>query len=67
MAAETKHIYLRLPAKLKMEIDALAGPSGRSAFFVAAAEQELRRRKLAALQAAQREAPDCMEDYPYIN
>ena len=67
MAAETTHIYLRLPAKLKREIDALAGPRGRSAFFVAAAEQELRRRKLAALRSAQREDPDCLEDYPYIN
>jgi metal-responsive CopG/Arc/MetJ family transcriptional regulator len=67
MAAETAHIYVSLPVELKREIDALAGPRGRSAFFAAAAEQELRRRKLAALRAAQREDRGCLEDHPYIN
>ena len=67
MAAETTHIYVNLPVELKTEIDALAGPRGRSAFISAAAEQELRRRKLAALRAARREDPDCLEDHPYIN
>jgi hypothetical protein len=67
MVAETTHIYVRLPVELKREIDALGGPRERSAFFAAAAEQELRRRKLAALRASQREDPNCVEDHPYIN
>ncbi|MGD0520344.1 MAG: hypothetical protein ABSA48_03725 [Terracidiphilus sp.] len=61
MAVEKTHIYIRLPVELKREIDALAGPRKRSAFFAAAAEQELRRRKLTALKSEQREGQEASE------
>jgi predicted transcriptional regulator len=53
MAEENTHITIMLSVELKREIDAIASPSKRSAFFVAAAEQELRRRKHAALRSQQ--------------
>jgi len=41
-----KHIWLNLPVGLKREIDAIAGPRKRSAFFAEAVAAELNRRKL---------------------
>jgi len=61
MTAKTKRVYFRLPAQLAKEIDALVGPRKRSAFIVAAAEQEVRRRKLAASRADQLEVREALE------
>jgi hypothetical protein len=47
MATVRAHIVL--PEKLAREIDQIAGPRGRSAFLVAMAEKEVKRRKLIAL------------------
>jgi metal-responsive CopG/Arc/MetJ family transcriptional regulator len=61
MAVEKTHLYLKLPVELLREIDALAGPRKRSAFIAAAVEQEIRRRRLAALKSEQLEAQDASE------
>jgi hypothetical protein len=61
MAVEKTHLYLNLPVELLREIDALAGPRRRSAFIAAAVEQEIRRRKLAALKSEQLEAQEASE------
>jgi hypothetical protein len=44
MATVRAHVVL--PARLAKDIDALAGPRGRSAFLVELAEKEVKRRKL---------------------
>jgi hypothetical protein len=46
-----KHIWLKLPVDLKREIDTLAGPRKRSAFFAEAAMKELSWRTLRAAEA----------------
>jgi hypothetical protein len=46
-----KHIWLKLPVDLKREIDALAGPRKRSAFFAEAVAAELSWRRLRAVEA----------------
>jgi metal-responsive CopG/Arc/MetJ family transcriptional regulator len=61
MVVEKTPLYLKLPVELLREIDALAGPRKRSAFVAAAVEQEIRRRKLAALKAEQREGQEASE------
>jgi hypothetical protein len=63
----TLRIHIVLPAQLAKEIDALAGPRGRSAFLVELAEKEVRRRKLLAFLASDEPAwrdadhPDIVE------
>ena len=61
----TLRTHIALPAKLAKDIDELAGPRGRSAFLVEAAESEVRKQKLLAFldsgQPAWRE-----EDHPEI-
>ena len=44
----TQRAHIVLPEKLAREIDAIAGPRGRSAFLVELAENEVRRLKLLA-------------------
>lgn len=44
----TQRAHIVLPEKLAREIDAIAGPRGRSAFLVELAENEVRRQKLLA-------------------
>ena len=44
----TLRAHIVLPEKLAREIDALAGPRGRSAFLVELAENEVRRQKMLA-------------------
>ena len=46
MATQRTHIVL--PTKLANDIDKLVGPRGRSAFLVAAAENEVRKQKMLA-------------------
>ncbi len=61
----TLRTHIVIPAKLAKDIDALAGPRGRSAFLVEAAENEVRKQKMLAFldrdQPAWRE-----EDHPEI-
>jgi len=61
MAGDRTHITITLPVELKREIDDLAGSSKRSAFFVAAAEQELRRRKQAAWKSERIQGQEAAE------
>jgi metal-responsive CopG/Arc/MetJ family transcriptional regulator len=61
MAAERNHVCFRLPAELAKEIDALVGPRKRGAFIRAAAEQEIRRRKLAASRSPELQAREASE------
>lgn len=44
----TVRTHIAMPAKLAKDIDALAGPRGRSAFLVALAEKEVKKQKLLA-------------------
>jgi hypothetical protein len=44
-------MHFTLPAELAEQIDALAGPGGRSAYIEAVVELELRRRRLALLKS----------------
>ena len=44
----TVRTHIAMPAKLAQDIDALAGPRGRSAFLVALAEKEVKKQKLLA-------------------
>jgi hypothetical protein len=61
----TLRTHIVLPAQLAAEIDALAGPRGRSAFIVETAEKEVRRRKLLAF--LDRDEPAWKEeDHPEI-
>jgi hypothetical protein len=61
----TLRTHIVIPAELAKDIDELAGPRGRSAFLVEAAQNEVRRQKLLAFldrdQPAWRE-----EDHPEI-
>ena len=61
----TLRTHIVLPAELAKEIDALAGPRGRSAFLVELAENEVRKQKMLAFldrgKPAWRE-----EDHPEI-
>jgi hypothetical protein len=61
----TLRTHIVIPAKLAKDIDELAGPRGRSAFLVEAAENEVRKQKLLAFldrgQPAWRD-----EDHPEI-
>lgn len=61
----TSKTRIILPAKLAKEIDALVGPRKRTAFLVATAENEIRRRKL--LKFLDRAEPAWREkDHPEI-
>jgi hypothetical protein len=42
----TQRAHILIPADLLREIDAIAGPRGRSAFLLETAREEVRRRKL---------------------
>jgi hypothetical protein len=42
----TQRAHILIPADLLREIDAIAGPRGRSAFLLDTAREEVRRRKL---------------------
>ena len=44
----TLRTHIVLPTELAKEIDALAGPRGRSAFLVELAEKEVRKQKMLA-------------------
>jgi hypothetical protein len=44
----TLRAHILLPRELAKEIDAIAGPRGRSAFLVEMAEKEVKRRKMLA-------------------
>jgi hypothetical protein len=61
----TVRTHIVMPAKLAKDIDELVGPRGRSAFLVANAEREVKRRKLLALlESAEPIWKD--EDHPEI-
>jgi hypothetical protein len=51
--------HIVIPEKLVVEIDRLVGKRGRSQFLAAAAEKELKRRRL---QAALQQAAGCWKD-----
>jgi hypothetical protein len=61
MAEHKAQITVRFPAALANEIEAFAGPRKRNAFIAAAAEQELRRKKLAALRSKKIQAQEAAE------
>ncbi len=46
MAARTRRTHVLLPHHLLREIDALAGPRGRTTFLVESAREAVRRKKL---------------------
>jgi metal-responsive CopG/Arc/MetJ family transcriptional regulator len=61
MQTRKTHIHLRLPVQLLKEIDSLAGPRKRSAFFAAAVERELTRRAEIGLQSEHRGGTSTLE------
>jgi hypothetical protein len=62
---KTKRTYILLPQDLVQEIDAIAGPRGRSAFLVETAREAVRRKKL--LQFLGSEAPAWKDaDHPEL-
>jgi hypothetical protein len=61
MAENKAQITIRFPAELANEIEASVGPRSRNAFIVDAAEQELRRRKLAAVKSKKIQAQEAAE------
>jgi metal-responsive CopG/Arc/MetJ family transcriptional regulator len=65
--AEEKKITISLPVELAREIDALAGPRQRSAFFTEAAEREVRRRLLAAAKSELIRKREAAEERILIN
>ena len=61
----TLRTHIVLPVQLAKDIDAIAGPRGRSAFLVELAEKEVRKQKLLAFM--QRDEPAWRdEDHPDI-
>jgi hypothetical protein len=64
--AGTQRAHILIPSDLLVEIDALVGPRGRSAFLLETARQEVQRRKL--LQFLESEQPAWRaEDHPELN
>jgi hypothetical protein len=61
MAGHKKRMHFTLPAELAEQIDALAGPGGRSAYIEAVLELELRRRRLALLKSQRIQAGETAE------
>lgn len=66
MADRKAQITIRFPLELANEIEACAGPRKRNAFIAAAAEQELRRRKLAAEKSKKIQSQEAAE-HLYVN
>jgi hypothetical protein len=61
----TKRTHILLPEDLVREIDAIAGPRGRSAFLVETAREAVRRKKL--LQFLETDAPAWKDaDHPEL-
>jgi hypothetical protein len=61
MPEHKPQITIQFPLELANEIAAFAGPRKRNAFIAAAAEQELRRRKLAAMKSKKIQAQEAAE------
>jgi metal-responsive CopG/Arc/MetJ family transcriptional regulator len=67
MAEEIMYVFVRLPAELKREIDALVGSRKRGAFLAEAVKRELERRRLAAAKSEQIQRQEAAEERVSIN